>query len=122
MATSLIAWRNWCFEHGSMFVDQGVFETSAPEDNMLDPRTGSLAILESPGFLGAIEFGCSWTNGRPVHLIALLNVNIVDYVSNAIAVTVEDSGGGAQSWNVPVYPFFSAGFQRHFIFVSLHLP
>jgi hypothetical protein len=99
-----------------MIVDQGTFETDAPEENMLDTRTSKVAILASSGAFGAIEFGCSWSDARPVRMVALLNVNIVEYGLNTISVLVKDDTPATDSFYLPVYPVPIGDFQSHLFF------
>lgn len=81
---TLIAYRNWVVEFGSVDDPSG-WEPEAPLSDMLTPRPGEIAI--HAGAAGDIVWrinvgapGASSSEnayGRPVHVVALVNCNIV---------------------------------------------
>lgn len=112
MPNTVIAWRNWCAEVGTLSVVSGSFEPEAPASNMLTPQTGVRAIAQA----GAAGIGVQFAGGqdsppigRPVHMIALLNHNIIDMpTAGSFTIDIACAGGGG---------YAPAGFPRPELFM-----
>lgn len=104
---TLLCWRNWAAEYGE--IDASIsgasgWESEAPADDMLTPRPGEIAIHD--GTAGArvwrVNIGADGSAssenavGRPVGIVALVNVNIVLDPADASLITVRaiDQNGG----------------------------
>jgi hypothetical protein len=98
MPSTVIAWRNWCFERGAVTPAFGSFETGAPLSNVLTPRTSELAISVSPpapaGFTVDFIGNDKPFPGRPVRLVSVLNHNILSLAfSSDIFLQLGDEDG-----------------------------
>jgi len=112
MSNTVFAWRNWCTEVGTLSVVTGSFESEAPASNMLTPQTGRVAIAEPGAAAFTVTFAGGLDSpevGRPVHMIALLNHNIVDMpTAGSFDIGISSVGGGG---------YAPAGFPRPELFM-----
>jgi hypothetical protein len=126
MPSTVLAWRNWCTEFGTIATVVGSFEAGAPVTNMLTPRTGELAIATAPNI--AVGFDVDWGGsdsplvGRPVDIIALLNHNILELpTAGAFNIDILDAdGGGYSPAGFPTPALFVASdgtFQSHLFWI-----
>lgn len=125
---AVFSWHNWIYEGGTSFNALGAFEAEAPLTNLELPQLGKLAIstdvttnqwIYTLGGLGA-----SATHYRPVHVVALLNTNIVNLEEaggtfpTGLGLQLTDNLGNVDLIDVPpvVVPSESNDFQSHLIY------
>lgn len=118
--SAVFSWHNWIFEAVSSsgtFI--GVFESEAPVTNMTLPQLGKLAIVTSTTVNDFFfVFGDSDFN-RPVHIVGLLNTNIVELEENTsdsgLVIQLNDNTGAGAPIDVPaiVVPSGVNDFQNH---------
>lgn len=75
MGISEISWRNWCFEHGTVSASTNM-ATVPPLSNVLTPRTSEL-IYSTAIASSTASIEVSWTGGREVTMVAILNHNMI---------------------------------------------
>lgn len=113
MSNTVFAWRNWCTEVGTLSVVAGSFQSQAPASNMLTPQPGALAIASSQSAAFGVQFAGGMDSpaiGRPVHVIALLNHNIVEMpTAGSFAIDVFGVDGNYQPAGFPKPELFKVG-------------
>lgn len=121
---AVLSWRNWVFEVAETGVGTGSFETEAPVSALATPQLGDLAIAASSAVNWYHDFGQGVGSFRPVHVVALLNTNIVTIgeVSSAgsggLSLDFTDDDGNTGDITVPsiVVPSAANDFQSHLIY------
>jgi hypothetical protein len=92
MSNTILSWRNWCFELGTVTALSGTFEADAPLANLLTPQPGEMAISTTNAT--QIQIRCDWGEssspplGLPLGMIAILAHNMAAIPISAVPPNV----------------------------------
>lgn len=118
---SALAWRNWLFDSDSSVTpDSGTWETEAPLSSLQTPQLGDVAIAVGLG-TNEFNFNLGGTQFRPVHVIGILNTNVIEIAEDSsssefgIVIELTDSSANTDTITIPpqVLPSATNDFQTH---------